>query len=128
MNKELIFNTDLHFEHENWNRELNFWKDELITFQNRLNELNMRWTDKSILAEIEKFQNQFTVHKEAINSIQDQIEMHETNMAGHYQKKEDVLNKSLVQNHLLCRDKMETQRTLYNELKRDFFRLLTRYL
>lgn len=128
MKKELIFNTDLHFEHENWNRELNFWKDELITFQNRLNELNMRWTEKSILAEIEKFQNQFTVHKEAINSIQDQIEMHETNMAAHYQKEEDVLNKNLVHNHLLYRDKMETQRTLYNELKRDFFRLLTRYL
>ena len=128
MKKELIFNTNLHFEHENWNRELNFWEDELASFQNRLEELAVRWTDKSVLAQVELFQNQFLLEKEAINSIQDQIEMHETNMAGHYEKNEDVLNKDMVEKHLKLRERMENERELYNDMKNKLFRFLTKYM
>ena len=59
MEQELIYNADLHFEHENWQRELDFWGDELKSFHLRLEELINRWTDHKVLAEIEKFQNQF---------------------------------------------------------------------
>ena len=128
MKKELIFNTDLHFEHENWNRELLFWEDELISFQNRLDELVLRWTAKEVLAEVEKFQNHIIVHREAIVSIKNQIELHETNMADHYKKEEDVLNKDLVSKHELLRYKIEIQRNLFNEFKGNFFRFLTKYL
>ena len=128
MKKELIFNTNLHFEHENWNRELNFWEDELASFQNRLEELAVRWTDKSVLAQVELFQNQFLLEKEAINSIQDQIEMHETNMAGHYEKNEDVLNKDMVEKHLKLRERMENERELFNDMKNKLFRFLTKYM
>ena len=54
MKNELIYNVDLHFEHENWQRELNFWEDELKSFRIRLEELVLRWTDQDVLAEIEK--------------------------------------------------------------------------
>ena len=128
MKKELIFNTDLHFEHENWNRELLFWEDELTSFQNRLDELVLRWTAKEVLAEVEKFQNHIIVHREAIVSIKNQIELHETNMADHYKKEEDVLNKDLVSKHELLRYKIEIQRNLFNEFKGNFFRFLTKYL
>ena len=128
MKKELIFNADLHFEHQNWNRELLFWEDELMTFQNRLDELVMRWTDNEVLAEIEKYQNQIIVHREAIVSIKNQIELHELNMADHYKKDEDVLNKDLVSKHELLRYKIEIQRNLFNEFKGNFFRFLTKYL
>ncbi|WKK65684.1 hypothetical protein [Lutimonas zeaxanthinifaciens] len=128
MKKELIFNTDLHFEHENWNRELLFWEDELISFQNRLDELVLRWTAREVLTEVEKFQNHIIVHREAIVSIKNQIELHETNMADHYKRDEDVLNKDLVSKHELLRYKIEIQRNLFNEFKGNFFRFLTKYL
>ncbi len=86
MKNELIYNVDLHFEHENWQRELNFWEDELKSFHLRLEELVMRWTDQGVLAEIEKFQNQFMIQEEEFDSIENQITMHEKNMAGHYEK------------------------------------------
>lgn len=128
MKSELIFNTNLHFEHENWNRELSFWEDELISFQNRLEELAGRWTDRSVLAQVEKFQNQFLLEKEAIHSIKDQIGMHEANMADHYEKNEDVLNKDLVKKHLKLRDRMESERDLFLEMKSNLFRFLTKYM
>ncbi len=128
MKKELIYNVDLHFEHENWERELNFWKDELKSFHIRLEELVMRWTDQDVLAEIEKFQNQFMIQEEEFDSIENQIAMHEKNMAEHYEKNEDVLNKMFVSQHLTLREVMETERNLYNNLKKDFFRFMSKYM
>jgi hypothetical protein len=128
MKGELIFNTNLHFEHENWSRELSFWEDELSSFQNRLDELAVRWTDKSVLAQIDKFQNQFLLEKEAIHSIKDQIGMHETNMAHHYEKDEDVLNKELVLKHVKLRERMENERELFHGMKSNLFRFLTKYM
>ncbi len=128
MKNELIYNVDLHFEHENWQRELNFWEDELKSFHLRLEELVMRWTDQGVLAEIEKFQNQFMIQEEEFDSIENQITMHEKNMAGHYEKNEDVLNKMFVDQHLTLREVMETERNLYNSLKKDFFRFMTKYM
>jgi hypothetical protein len=34
--EEVIFNEDLHFEHQQWRSELAFWEDELKSFKNRL--------------------------------------------------------------------------------------------
>ena len=43
METKVIYNSDLHFEHERWRSELRFWKDELRSFRNRLEELVLRW-------------------------------------------------------------------------------------
>lgn len=128
MKKEVIFNEDLHFEHKNWNRELDFWEDELRSFNNRLQELVIRWTDESVLSQIEKFQNKFLIQESTIDSIKNQIEMHETNMSEHYKIHEDVLNKTLVEIHLSIRKQMDSQRKIYDGLKKDFFTFLTKYM
>jgi hypothetical protein len=128
MKKEAIYNADLHFEHVFWTKELDFWEDELKSFNNRIEELVMRWTDPSVLAQIEKFQNQFLIQENAMNSVRNQIDMHETNMAEHYKINEDVLNKGLVKKHLMIRDQMETQRSIYQNLKKEFFKFLTKYM
>ena len=128
MKEELIFNTDLHFEHETWRRELDFWQDELESFQNRLNELVMLYTDKDIYANVEKFQNQLCIHEEVMNSIGNQIQMHESNMADHYKKNEDSMNREMVKKHLEIRRRMEIQRDIISEMKKNLFSFLTRYL
>ena len=128
MKEELIFNTDLHFEHETWNRELDFWQDELESFQNRLNEMVMRFTDKYVYANVEKFQNQLSIHEGVMNSIRNQIQMHESNIADHYRKKEDSMNREMVKKHLEIRNRMENQREIISEMKKNLFSFLTEYL
>ena len=128
MKEELIFNTDLHFEHENWNRELDFWQDELESFQNRLNELVARHYDKDMYANIEKFQNQLNIHEGVMNSIRNQIQMHESNIADHYRKNEDSMNREMVKKHLEIRNRMENQRDIISEMKKNLFSFLTEYL
>jgi hypothetical protein len=128
MKKEIIYNSDLHFEHKQWRSELSFWEDELKTFNNRLEELVKRWTDKNVLAQLEHFQNQFIRHGEVIDTLQHDINVHETNMAAHDEKGEDVINRVLAKNHLEFRDRMETQRKIYSDLKKEFYRFLSNYM
>lgn len=128
MKNELIFNSDLHFEHKLWRRELFFWEDELKSFKIRLDELVKRWGDKEMLAQLEQFQNQFIIQQNAIDKLQDHINVHETIIANSSKKGKDLLDISLVKMHVEFRDKMEIQRHIYRDLKDDFFKFLTKYM
>ena len=128
MKTEVIYSDDLHFEHNRWQAEIFFWQDELKSFKNRLEELSRRWTDEKVLAQLEHFQNQFVRHGEVIDSLEHEINVHETEMAKHSQKGEEVLDTDLTRNHLEFRERMETQRKIYAELKEEFFRFLSKYM
>jgi len=128
MEKEVIFNSDLHFEHVQWRRELAFWEDELKSFKNRLNELESRWTDKEVLAQLEHYQNEFILHGSVIDDLQETIEEHEMSIAGHSQKGDESLDLAFTKKHLEFRNKMETQRQIYADLKKEFFRFLSKYM
>lgn len=128
MKNEIINNSDLHFEHKQWQSELAFWKDELKTFNTRLEELVERWTDKNVLAQLEHFQNQFIRQGEIIDTLQHEINVHETDMATHDEKGENVMNVDLTKHHLAFRERMETQRKIYADLKKDFYRFLSKYM
>ena len=81
-----------------------------------------------VLAEVEKFQNKFLIHENTIDRMKEDILMHETNMAEHFRMNEDVLDRKMVKKHLKFRDDMDDQRKIYHDLKKDFFKFLTRYM
>ncbi|MFD1553366.1 hypothetical protein DNU06_06790 [Putridiphycobacter roseus] len=128
MVEPVIYNSDLHFEHNQWSSELSFWEDELKSYKNRIAELAARWTDTDVLAELEHFQNLFIRHGEVIDNLQHDINVHESSMSAHDAKGEDVMDPALVKKHLQFRERMEAQRQIYNDLKKDFFRFLSKYM
>lgn len=128
MEKEVIFNSDLYFEHKQWRRELLFWEDELKSFKNRLNEIVNRWTDKNVLANLEHFQNQFINQAEIIDKMQHDINMHENKIVENTQNGKDLLDLNLSRKHIEFRNNMETQRHIYADLKKEFFQFLTKYM
>ncbi|PKP29223.1 MAG: hypothetical protein CVU01_01045 [Bacteroidetes bacterium HGW-Bacteroidetes-18] len=128
MERDVIFNSDLHFEHKQWRRELLFWEDELKSLNKRLSELVLRWTNKEMLAQLERFQNRFVIQENVIDELQELINLHETNIAEHTKRGEDVLNQQLVKKHIEFRNQMDTQRILYSDLKKEFFHFLSKYM
>ena len=128
MERDVIFNSDLHFEHKQWRRELLFWEDELKSLQNRLNELVLRWTDKDVLAQLEHYQNQLIIQENAIGELEDFINLHELKISEQTKKGIDALDLQLVKKHNEIREQMDTQRNLYSDLKRNFFRFLSKYM
>jgi hypothetical protein len=128
METAVIYNSDLFFEHKQWRRELFFWEDEIKSFKNRLSELVVRWTDKKMLAKLEHYQNQFIIQENIINKLLEEINVHETNIAAHYKKGEDVLNQFLVKKHIEFRNHMDNQRRIYTDLKKEFYHFLSEYM
>lgn len=126
--KEIIYNEDLHFEHQQWRSELAFWEDELKSFKNRLGELVTRWTDKEVLVQLEHYQNEFILHDRVIDDMQEAIEQHEIRIAAQTKTGQDALDTILVKKHVEFRNRMETQRQIYADLKKDFFRFLSKYM
>ena len=128
MKTELIFNSDLHFEHVHWNRELLFWKDEIKSFQNRLDELVNKWTDKNVLKELNAFQNSFIIHRNNIDHCMEEIDAHELNIAKHYEIGKNVIDIPDLKKHNEFRERMETERGIFHELKKEFFQFLSKYM
>lgn len=122
--KATINNSDLHFEHKQWESELAFWNDELKTFNDRLGELVSRWTDKDVLKQLEHYQNEFILHGNVIEDLQEAIEKHELNIANH----ESSLDIPMTKTHLDVRNKMEAERQIYIDLKKEFFKFLSKYM
>ncbi len=125
MEKEVLYQENMHFEHQQWNAELAFWKDELKSFNNRLNELVTRWTNKDVLAKLEHYQNEFVLHGNVIEDLQESIEEHEIRIAGQFKSGTNALDTIMSKKHIEFRDRMETQREIYADLKKDFFRFLS---
>ena len=125
---EVIFNSDLYFEHKQWRRELFFWEDELRSFKNRLAELVIRSTDKNMLAQLEHYQNQFIRQQEVIDIMQHDINIHETSIARNSKKGKDMLDTILVKKHIEFRNRMEIQRHIFGDLKKEFFKFLSEYM
>lgn len=128
METQVIYNADLHFEHERWRSELYFWKDEIKSFTRRLEELVQRWTDKEVLAQLEHFQNEFILQEGRINEFLEGIESHEHRLAGQSMAGDNSMDRALVQRHLEFRGEMETQREMFHGLKKEFFKFLTKYM
>lgn len=128
MEKQVIDNSDLHFEHIQWKRELLFWEDEIKSFQNRLDEIVNRWTNDDVLVELGQFQNNFMIHKNKILEFKEAIDAHENDIAHHLSMNEDAIDRVHYKYHVAFRDKMETQRNIYNDLKKRFFTFLSKYM
>lgn len=128
METQVLFNDSMHFEHQQWKGELDFWKDELKSFNNRLSELVTRLEDKKVLAQLSHYQNQFILHGGVIEDLEETIEEHEARIAGQSKTGSDALDTKLAKQHIEFRNKIETQRHIYAELKKEFFRFLEKYM
>ncbi|WP_292889147.1 hypothetical protein [Nonlabens sp.] len=125
--KEMLCNSIMHFEHQLWMGELAFWKDELKFFKNRLSEIVTRWTNKEVLAQLEHYQNEFILHGGVIEDLQETIEEHENRIAAQSKMSRELMDIQLAKRHMEFRDRLETQRHIYAELKKDFFKFLENY-
>ncbi len=125
MQTKPIFNEDIHFEHQQWERELDFYDDEIKIFKNRLAEILHKSQDREFLVELDHFENRFRIHHSKIEAFKHRIRAHEINMARHYQAGENAMDRVLYDYHLDFREQIQTEREMYNDLKKEFFHFVT---
>ena len=125
---QVIYNSDLHFEHMQWKKELLFWKDEIKSFQNRLDEIVIRWSDDKILAQLGQFRHNFLSYGEKIDKLIKAIDSHEHNISDHFEANENCIDRVHLKLHKDFRGKLDKFRTNYYELKHKLFKFLTEYM
>jgi hypothetical protein len=123
-----VYLSDLHFEHVQWLSELRFWDDEIKSFSRRLGDVVMRYTSNEIRAKIEHFQNQFILHDEVIDILKKEITVHEKSIANYAEEHPVAINRVHFDDHVELRDKMDTQRKIYNDLKLEYFGFLSQMM
>ncbi|MGB0851359.1 MAG: hypothetical protein ACPGTP_08920, partial [Bacteroidia bacterium] len=64
---------EIHSENKDWIKALDFARDEIETYRNRLGEVTSKNTKTEVLASAEHFQNQFIRHCEVIDELKHDI-------------------------------------------------------
>ena len=119
---------ELHFEHSLWRNQLRFSKDELKSYQIRLEEIAKKNTNNEVLALVEQFQNKFIRQNEVIDELLHDINVHEDSLAQAAKNNPDSIHHQLFDNH----DKMEGSAksflSIYNELKKDYYSFSAKWM
>lgn len=118
----------LHFYHSVWNKELAFYKDEISVLEPHLQELTNKYTLREVIEEIEHFQNQFDLHKENINILQNDINSHEKRLANYAQNNPIDAEHDSFGSHRMMTKKMETQRSIYHNLKKEYYLFMEKWM
>ena len=119
---------DLHFEHAHWMRELRFYKDELKFFTDRLEEVASRYTSMVVLKELEQFQNNLLIESNILDELIHDINEHEHYLASFAIENPVAINHVVFEDHAPLRDRIERNRELQNEFKKNYMRFLSKWL
>ena len=95
-----------------------------ISFNNKLSELITRWADKEELAEVGYYQKQFIYHGGVIEDLLESIAQKEIRTSALNNSDNLIEDSNLSEKHIELRKRMEKQREIYAELKKNIFRFL----
>lgn len=111
---------ELHFEHQLWENQIRFYRDELLIYQKRLEEIASKNTAEDVRKKIEHFQNQFILQSEQIDTLMHDIKIHE-NWISKYAKENPLnIEQEYFADHESTRERMTRFIEIYNELKKEF--------
>ena len=115
----------LHFEHELWKSEANFFADELKIYQKRLEYIAGKNTKEDVRKQIEHFQNQFIIQQMNLEDLNHEVKTHEKFLATFASEYPVAIDHQLFADHKIMHEKMEIFKKLYAELKKEFNDFLT---
>jgi hypothetical protein len=116
----------LHFEHKLWDNELKFFADEIAIFEHRLEEMVKRHDNGEVLARLEQFQNKFIRQRAVLEEIMHDIKIHEQTITGLLKAGFSTPDHK-VKDHTFLRDRMDSFRKLYLELKTEFYKFMAQH-
>lgn len=121
------FSNDLRYDHHIWENELNFYKNELGIFEDRLTDMVQRDPNRQLLRELEQFQNQFIRQKEVVDELNHKIHLYDDELKGIPAKIMLKKESSEIEKHRVLEDDLQTNRRIYFDLRNRFNLYLMKY-
>ncbi|WP_306640710.1 hypothetical protein [Sanyastnella coralliicola] len=125
---ERRYMNELHEEHQTWVKELEFYKEELEIFRNRLGEVSIKNNKPEERADVEHFQNQFLREIEVIDTLRHDINAHEKVLVEYAKDHPAAVEHTYFRDHTELTDRMQRFEELWKELKNDFNRFLSKWM
>ena len=120
------FSNDLRYDHHIWENELNFYKNELGIFEDRLTDMVQRDPSNQLLRELEQFQNQFIRQKEVVDELNHKIHLYDE-LNGIPAKIMLGKESQEISKHKNLEDDLQINRRLYFDLRNRFNLYLMKY-
>ncbi|HLO42806.1 MAG TPA: hypothetical protein VK175_00660 [Leadbetterella sp.] len=111
---------DLHADHVEWLKALDFYQDEILIFKNRLAEVSAKNSSSDVKKEVEKYQNKFIIQKNEIDNLKHYIHGSEREMEEEIKKNPVAVDHRKTTEDLNIRDKVEIFVKLFADLKDEF--------
>jgi hypothetical protein len=117
---------EIHANLTTWVNELIFYKDEVKTFQTRLEEVVKHNNKPETMAEVEHFQNQFIRQNEVIDTLKHDFKKVDNQITA------NVMSNPVASDHRTMEmpadllDQHDTFLKIYKELKLDFEKFLAK--
>lgn len=126
MQTKIAYLSDLKFNLETWKRELKFHKNEMETFQEKLEEIASRENEVRAMKPLESFQNRIMIEQDVISKLihRNNNKMKNITKADYSENIDGILQN---QQHSL-RDDMKTYIKLHYELKEDMMDYFLKWL
>lgn len=118
--------SDLHTEHLDWLKQIQFYKDDLAILQKRLEEAAVKNTSYESRAHVERFQNQFIRQAEVIDELRHAIKEHENKLERSAKSNPVAFDHRLMIDHVDQRQNFHRFVELYDSMRDDFYRFLSR--
>jgi hypothetical protein len=115
-----VYVKDLSFDHELWDNEMKFYRNELEIFEHRLEQDVVRLSDRQALSELEHFQNQFIRQNEVLDLLNKRVRQNRKNIARASVKGTISDDHQLVKDYIDLRDEFEIFEKIYFDLKKKF--------
>lgn len=111
---------DLHQDHQEWDKKLAFYEDELKIMTNRLSEISTKNTDTEIKMKVEQFQNRFVIQKNEIDHLKHSINIAEDQIIANIKENPVAYTHRKLEDDAELRDKVQIFEPLFASLKEDF--------
>ena len=111
---------EIHNENQGWVKALDFARDEIETFRNRLGEVISKNTKTEVLAKAEHFQNQFIRHCEVIDELKHDINIEEKKIVENAKANNVATDHRKVNENEALVDRMESFDKIWSELKEEY--------
>lgn len=118
----------LHEEHKTWLNMLLFYKDELSIMAKRISEIAQKNTSKEVLALVERYQNQLIIQKEQIDILNHEIRAHESQLEAAVKQNPTAIDHRQFPDHPKQRESVETFEKMFNDLRGELIRFLSKWM
>jgi hypothetical protein len=109
-----------HVENRDWVSQLDFYKDDIRILTERLEDIAEKNSSYEVLAEVEKFQNQFIVQRNNIDEIEHLITVNDGILLRIFDENPVTKDHQKVEFHAKEKELVETFENNFKELSEDF--------